>query len=263
MKRIAVCLYGQFRTGAYCVPWIHETLKEFTHNNWIVDVFVSTKEHNFENNVPGATEYLTSNVKINKTLSILNPIETMIIRKSQDKGLIDSCRAFYAPGMLSLCNAVYLKQKKEQVDNFQYDVVLVTRLDTLLGPDTKCLYESVSQGQNPLTIYSYLGNGIRFPNESFRPATADIAFYGDSLSVDLLVDGLYTAWSTKRESSLYAHNTGPNTYIYSVLHDAGLWYHIAPFDIAIVRHNADLTFPVMESFSYHKQFWTQQHTQHE
>jgi hypothetical protein len=127
VKRIAVCLYGCYRTGDYVLPWLKKLL---TDTQIQVDYFCSIR--NFD-------QYRTSAIdveKIHRTddeliekLSVLNPVSIDIL----DYDTTTMFNQGHATEK-SMADAIMLKQAHEASAGIEYDIVLLARYDTLPEP---------------------------------------------------------------------------------------------------------------------------------
>lgn len=143
VKRIAVCLYGCYRTGDYVLPWLKRSLTSTTVQ---VDYFCSTR--NFD-------EYRISRVdtkKIHHTneeliekMSILNPISIDIL-DYDEIAKFDLAHAVEK----SMADSIMLKQLHEANTGIEYDIVLLARYDTLPEPMPN-LADQLSEIGNTMT----------------------------------------------------------------------------------------------------------------
>jgi hypothetical protein len=128
VKKIAVCLYGCYRTGDYVLPWLKKSL---THSDVQVDYFCSTRNYDEYRTTKfqAAENNHRSDEEITELLSILNPISIEI----QDYNITDQ---FYHASVAdkSMADVIMLKQIHEATTGIEYDVVLLTRYDTLAEP---------------------------------------------------------------------------------------------------------------------------------
>lgn len=137
IKRIAVCCYGQYRTGDYCLPII----KKFYEKTAIeVDFFCSLKAYTTYNNhrkwreknnitdnnhmVFADTDYQTSQLK-----NHLHPRAIKIITIEEEEN-----NKPHNPIEQGWISSIILKQQYEAEQNIVYDLVFMQRYDTLPWP---------------------------------------------------------------------------------------------------------------------------------
>jgi|TARA_B100001105_G_scaffold255405_1_gene254651 hypothetical protein len=154
-KRIAVCMYGQYRTGDYLLPYY----KEFFKNNYNVEV-------DFFCSVKLTRSYMNSDVELNnKTANIdtvwnkdtlhsklenniLKPKSVNVILPEQEVLLERYGQLFHG-----LADSIKLKLTYEIENNFIYDLVFICRYDVLTHPMD--LIDYIIPWYNELTIEDY------------------------------------------------------------------------------------------------------------
>ena len=165
-KRIAVCMYGQYRTGDYLLPYY----KEFFKNNYNVEV-------DFFCSVKLTRSYMNSDVELNnKTANIdtvwdkdtlhsklenniLTPKSVNVISPEQEVLLERPGQLFHG-----IADSIKLKLTYEIKNNFIYDLVFICRYDVLTHPMK--LIDYIIPWYNELTIddYSKIFPGNRLSN---------------------------------------------------------------------------------------------------
>tara|TARA_R110000782_G_scaffold88266_1_gene170448 strand:- start:2517 stop:3542 length:1026 start_codon:yes stop_codon:yes gene_type:complete len=144
VNKIAVCFYGQYRTGTYCLPIIEKFLSQIDAD---VDVFCSLKNY-----TTYATRHsYTKNNGIDGHPSNWNDIELVDINYQTDQ-----IEKYLKPKIFKLCTAddeeiiyrcpvdptamsgwadsIMLKQQYEADNDIQYDLVFMMRYDVLIFP---------------------------------------------------------------------------------------------------------------------------------
>jgi len=128
VKRIAVCLYGCYRTGDYVLPWLKKSL---THPDVHVDYFCSARNYDEYRTVKRQKpeKIRRSDEQLIEKLSILNPTSVEI----QDYEITEKYNGAAATEK-SMADAIMLKQIHEATTGIEYDIVLLARYDTLAAP---------------------------------------------------------------------------------------------------------------------------------
>ena len=128
VKRIAVCLYGCYRTGDYVLPWLKKSL---THPDVHVDYFCSARNYDEYRTVSRQKpeKIYRSDDQLIEKLSILNPTSVEI----QDYEITRKYNGAAATEK-SMADAIMLKQIHEATTGIEYDIVLLARYDTLAAP---------------------------------------------------------------------------------------------------------------------------------
>ena len=197
-KKIAICLYGQYRTGDYILPYFKKISDAVDCD---VEFFCSTKSLNI---------YYLSQSAHNKGLDKINYIDTKNLEKKilasgiDVKNIniinnnIDTECANYGTertGLLySMADSIFLKTLYEHKNNFTYDLVLLTRYDTLITPinildHLRKWYDTVSYREiSDHCCYATHNNWIiteqlyKHEVEGYQ----DIVLVGSSVSMDML-----------------------------------------------------------------------------
>lgn len=199
MNKVAVCLYGQYRTGDYVLPFI---AKQFELENVDVDFFCSFKEFNTyernktyqENNQPGEKELIDVNATTEYIKKILKP---KIIRPMNTPER--NKQRYKVSNMLSgIVESLALKQRHELKTNTQYDFVFLLRydvlfndgvikkiLDKLRGLNLEELF-SLTRTNKECLYTTLISNPEKFSRLPRYNAIQDLFFAGSSLAFDLL-----------------------------------------------------------------------------
>lgn len=127
VKRVAVCLYGLYRTGDYVLPYLKD---HFASESIQVDFFCSSRTFE-EYRTTGEKVDLVNqerNTLLNK-LSMLNPCAVEILDSDTVK-----LHSWGGRTEKSMADAIMLKQNHEAQNNFNYDVVVLSRYDVVPNP---------------------------------------------------------------------------------------------------------------------------------
>ena len=192
-KRIAVCLYGCYRTGDYVLPWLKKSLTSTTVQ---VDYFCSTRNFDEYRTVAGVKEKLhRTDEELIEKLSILNPISIDIL-DYDDVAKFDRARATEK----SMADSIMLKQLHEANTGIEYDIVLLARYDTLPEPMPN-LANRLSKIANTMTYKQHYADLITNCRKSWictykqrhglshspwASSMHDYFMYGSSIAMDLI-----------------------------------------------------------------------------
>lgn len=254
--KIAVCLYGQYRTGDYCLPWIKE---QYAFAD--VDYFVHTKAYSTYPNTRGQNplEVMYPDVIGKQLRSVLGTQVkwSRILEIGDEHHKPGNGHWHYAPMFASLQQAVYAALAAYA--NTHYDVIIAQRLDMLVGPRVSFLADAARQYTKPLTVFT-VNPEMRFMNEGMQAGIHDVFLAGTPSTMNLLVGETFeaTACPSKNDWQRYLFE-GPNVFLRKAAASAGLHLAHARVGFALVRPTADLTVPVFDSYSYHEKFWSTQH----
>ena len=133
VARIAVCFYGCYRTGDYCLP-AYRAL--FDRLGIPVDYFCTVKdldEYRTSHTVQGVTAQHTSQHITQRIHDLLDPVAVRVIDQQWES-------ENYYRNHATACGmgeAIMLKQQHEATTGTDYDLVFVTRYDVLPQVNTK------------------------------------------------------------------------------------------------------------------------------
>jgi hypothetical protein len=204
-QRIAICLYGQYRSGDYVLPYF-KTLSEQT--DCVVDFFCSTKEQNYYKFSRSATvhnkdmdniQYVDEEIIKKKIIaSGINAKTINVLSNSADEKFreadVERNGLFY-----TMADSINLKTLYEAEHGFVYDIVLLTRYDALIGPID--MLEYLKTWYNTATTntfekdFSYslmnnwlIANPLTINQDLENPTTGlqDILTIGSSVSMDMI-----------------------------------------------------------------------------
>jgi hypothetical protein len=198
-KRMAVCLYGQYRIGDYLLPWIKHVydLSEF---NIHVDFFVSIKEFNSYNpytrfdikDINDLYEFDVEDAKRSIYNILPNVRKFNIIPRDMDYIAIQG----NTPVSTGIFDSIMLKQEYELENNIEYDFVFMQRFDSqFLRLD---LPKRIVEFLNTLTLVDYraitTSTNFNFIMATiFIPKTQELESPFRQIQ-DLVMCGTSTAW---------------------------------------------------------------------
>ena len=125
---VAICMYGQWREGDICGPYIKEFFRS-DDNSVQVDYFCSVKDydlHGFFNKE--SVQHDTAQL-VDKLRCYYDP-KNLIITNDR----LDIPYNYHGKKYVSIVDAIMLKRKYELENNFKYNLVILTRYDTLIRP---------------------------------------------------------------------------------------------------------------------------------
>ena len=127
---VAICMYGQWREGDRCAPYI----KEFFRSDDIglqVDYFCTVKDYDLHENFDFDSAFVQHDTTtlLDKIRSYYSPKYAMITCDT-----LDCNYNYYGKRYVSMVDAIMLKRKYELENDFKYDLVILTRYDTLIRP---------------------------------------------------------------------------------------------------------------------------------
>lgn len=269
--RIAICLFGQIRTGSYCAPAIkaaHDLINEKEIVIKInkrkrevckikIDYFCWTKDFDSNGMVSGKTfGELTnrySESAINDLFSIYNPVKTGVTNFDndvKDTNIQSSIKWLMPkPLLLSIVSAMNLKKEYELECGLPYDFCFCQRYDSLTTPFNPVEKIIQEHGIRDNIIYSHWIT--MFPQEDNAWGVGDFWFGGDSFAMDLMASSLSQYINSDQvdvdlnESQL---GLGPNVILYNAIHQNNIWVIEFPggLSAAPVRPESDLTLDVLD-----------------
>lgn len=286
--KVAVCLFGQPRTGLYCAPYIKESYNLDGHevelttlNKGVaekelvkisVEYFCSTKDYNTNGMVVGKTYGEMSPAdptEIDTLVSMYNPVKSKVISYDKepkfDKNLTHNILGWDWPKSFlhGIVSAINLKKEYELDCGWRYDLCFCQRFDAITSPVSPAgiLIKNVPIRKG--VVYSHWIT--RFAEEDNSLGIGDFWFGGDSLSMDLMASSLtrYLSNSTKVSSDINESyvGVGPNVLLYNAFIENNVYVDHFPGGVSAtpVRPESDLTTPVMESYHSHLNFFTKNH----
>jgi hypothetical protein len=224
--RIALCFSGQARTWEGAV----NNIKRFfaRDNNpetgapMQYDIFIHTWDTNSYR--PSTKTHIYTDEPVpadtaDKLKAAYNPVDFCMDNWQEFLDLTKSTRSF--DGMFySFMKSIHMKRKYELANDFEYDMVIKLRLDTIYNPHQSFIAHTMS----PLMLYSCTPIA-RFPFEFHYNNFDDVFYYGDSKTMDLAAN-IYNIHKQKREQYLDSASLttrdpefyyGPGTLLYKNL----------------------------------------------
>jgi hypothetical protein len=197
--RVALCFSGQARTWEYCVKNIKRFFSRETHPENFAPVYYDTFIHTWDTN-----SYRPNTQTQEYTHELIDPGEFDRMKSAYNpKGFyVDSWQHFLNTtkttrsfdGMFySFMKSVHMKRQYELDNDFEYDMVIKVRLDTIYNPYNHFIVHTMS----PLMCYSCTPVA-RFPHEFHYNNFDDVFYYGDSKTMDLVAN-VYNIHKQKRE----------------------------------------------------------------
>ena len=272
-KKIAVCLYGQIRTGDYCKPFIREFLKIENHE---IDFFCSTKNYNTYLRLNDNAEIELTSEDIDSFISYYDPkMQNVITKADEDPFKYDiitgrDTSLFYS----SFIDSIMLKQKYELLHNFMYDYVITLRYDTI--------YEDINYLKKFFTMLEfYIRKNITtstfiFVNEfTYSGLTTsdwinDVIIIGSNEAINLICSQLINFYIGLNQNFKYSTFLLPATGLenghiglgYSTQQMCVNKYYFSdvmgyPLEVANIRRTSDLSLDVFSdsAFVLHRQHY--------
>ena len=140
-KRIAVCFYGQYRTGDYLMPYFKEFYSSEIYPEVQFDFFCSTKATRSYPNSPNEqlnNTHLEENIHSAEELThklencILNPVAVNVMSQEYDEETVGEngwSKLFHG-----MADSLRMKAIYEVENDFEYDLVFIARYDILIHP---------------------------------------------------------------------------------------------------------------------------------
>ncbi len=253
--RVAVCLFGQYRTGDYCLPWIREQWS-FAE----ADYYVNVKADNTYSNLK---EYPASKSDTDAIKdSVLSHLDSSIRHLSiqEQDPLTEPGYWHYAPMFRSMQRALYGTLRQAIAAGIEYDWLALQRTDVLIGPGTGTLQRALPSRPYESDIWTINPNMGQISGEARSGGVHDMFLIGKPQAMSLLVAGTFeaTACATLQDWRKFFF-TGPNVFLRKCADQANLNLPRLNAEVAIVRPNADLEISVFKSFGYHDKFWRANH----
>lgn len=170
-SRVAVCLYGQYRTGDFVLP---ELAKTFSSSNpsvqvdWFASVKCSksyshsaTEHKKYNGNIVDRLDLSVEELQNKLDTAPVKFAKTNIIEMDYDErvGGIKWGKLFHA-----VADVIHLKQMHEIENNYVYDIVILTRFDVV--PHTDNALERMINWYNGISDNEFrvCFNGAKFNN---------------------------------------------------------------------------------------------------
>lgn len=288
--KIAVCLFGQPRTGLYCAPWIKQwfnvpsgiEINQYKKNYDMhpefvsrepcdvqIDYFMHVKNYNLYINTIGDPEWdgTTDMVRrvpeeeLHKLIQEYNPKKYQVLTIEEENKMADPpIRNGYSAMFYSLTSAMRLKREYEVETGELYDYCFTHRYDGITGPYIDSFKTRLEgPGFPPMSVTS-IGDMHRWKWENWRLGPNDVFLGGDNLAMELLLADTSRIYLTDDFMMCNDDIGGPNVVLGRSYANSNI-KHFSDQNLhcAIVRHTADLSRPVFESWQYHQHFWLSNH----
>jgi len=273
--RIAVCMFGQIRTGLYCAEYIKSgydmdgQIRDvnfegigLTSVKIKVDYFCHTKNYNTPGHICGKIYNNVTNVSDEDTDSILNvynPISYKISDYESESKIIGWNMAFFN----SLVSSINLKNQYELETGIRYDMCFCQRYDIVMKPASpiNILFKKHMIRDNCI----YTNAIVRMMREDNCLGIMDFWFGGDSFSVDLMSASLVRYISDlKRIHSDFNElpfGIGPNILLYNAIIENNILPLQFPESLMVtpVRENSDLSLSIADNVQYFNDFFVNNH----
>lgn len=286
--KIAVCLYGQPRTALYCAPWIKQwfTVPSGTEINQYkqnydmhpefvskepcdveIDYFLHIKDYNIYINTIGDPDWDSHAVKrvpqdyIDQLIDTYKPKKYQVLTHDEEQSItLSGTRNGYCAMYYSLTSAMRLKREYEIETGELYDYCFTHRYDGITGPDINSFRTRLEgPGFPPMSVIT-LGGMFRWKWENWRLGPSDVFLGGDNLAMEMLLADASRIFLSDNYLMCNDDIGGPNVVLGRSFGNSSISqeseHHM---HCAIVRHSADLSIPVMESWLYHQNFWLTNH----
>lgn len=253
-RRIGVLFYGEWRTADYCWPWNAQMCDRATK------VFISTKIQSSFPNVKGDTAVIQHDPESLKFLARQYVPDCDIDVSADAAERLANSKGYwvYARLMWSMNRAFWLYQQWAK-HNPPLDFLILTRLDELVGPHPQALIDWIlSDDKNVYHVYSNISN-MRFYQQEFGLGIGDLLLAGSPFAINGLLSYCMKTLTVEHEAGWTRWRHGPNIMLNDAAHESSLSVGHVPLPVALVRPNADLSIPVMDSFHYHEKFWLSNH----
>jgi hypothetical protein len=285
--KIAVCLFGQIRTGLYCAPAIKSAYdqlngkeieilfnKEYRMKCRIqVDYFCWTKNYDSAGYIKGFQwndDVPFNQSVISDVFSFYQPIRSGVTPKEseppENEDILADTIKWWAPKplLLSIISSLRLKQEYEADCGLRYDLCVCQRFDALTTPFNPLEKLINDFGFQNNAIYTHWIS--QFPREDNCWGVGDFWFAGDSFAIDLMSASLGQYLIDVRRADYDINESqrsfGPNVLLYRACSKNNIrvielpWLEAAP-----VRPTADLTLDVMalDTAHIHHNFFVKNH----
>jgi hypothetical protein len=141
ITNLAICFYGQYRTGDICVPHLKDVLTQIKNVN--VDIFCSVKDTVSYHTADGSISEIDINSvysvdasEIEKTVNtlkkLLSPKRINVLVDDIERMNSDVRKDFYV--FTGIIDSILLKQQYEAENEMFYDAVILMRYDIMIRP---------------------------------------------------------------------------------------------------------------------------------
>ena len=282
---IAVCLFGQIRTGVYCAPaikaaydYVDGKIININYNGRVqecivnVDYFFWSKEGQTVGQFIGKTyEQQAGTVDLTdleKLTEIYKP-KLQGITKLEDEPQLKNSNSliqwnFGRPLLLGIVSAINLKQQHELSTGIRYDLCICQRFDIVTIPFTPV--EKIIKEYGIVNEVVFVDWFVKFWEEDGAWGTGDFWFGGDSYSIDMMSANLsqYLIDSDRSDTDMNESQQfiGPNVMLFNAIKRTNsIMKQLTGLEAGPVRPEADLTLNVMDpkTAKKHVNFYVKNH----
>jgi len=282
---IAVCLFGQIRTGVYCAPaikaaydYVDGKIININYNGRVqecivnVDYFFWSKEGQTVGQFIGKTyEQQVGTVdlsELEKLTEIFNPKLSGSTKLEDEPQLKNSNSLiqwnFGRPLLLGIVSAINLKQQHELSTGIRYDLCICQRFDIVTVPFTPI--EKIIKEYGIVNEVVFVAWFVKFWEEDGAWGTGDFWFGGDSYSIDMMSANLsqYLIDSDRSDTDMNESQQfiGPNVMLFNAIKRTNsIMKQLTGLEAGPVRPEADLTLNVMDpkTAKKHINFYVKNH----
>ena len=262
--KIAVCLYGQPRTALYCAPWIKEWFNVSPDTE--IDYFLHTRDYNTYINTEGDPDIydpiVVNQAQLNNIIDIYRPKKYEISNYKDERKTIANRKIqnVYSNMYYSMSSSLRLKKEYELETGELYDYCFMHRLDAIVGPTIDTFKAKLFSTGFPSLTISTLTHIFRWKKECWRLGPGDLFFGGENLATEIIMADACRIYMSIDRLVCNDDLGGPGAILGKSIHNTNiLQENNSNMVAAVVRHSADLTIPVMESWQYHNDFWIKNH----
>lgn len=208
--RIALCFSGQSRTWQYCVNNIKHFFRNRTHPETAqplsYDIFIHTWDTNSYRNDTSTWEFTHEQFNdYHEIKNAYNPVHLEIENWLEFK---KNERSF--DGMFySFMKSIHFKRQYELANDFEYDLVIKLRLDTIYTPYNPFIAHKVE----PMIGYTCTPVSKMIPEFHYNNFD-DVFFYGDSKTMDQIAHLYRTQVKKRIDEQELVHNMMHNEEFY-------------------------------------------------
>jgi len=266
-KKIAVCFYGQIRTGDYCKSFISEFLKI---DDADIDIFCSTKNYDIFLRTDGGSKTDVAESDIIELFNYYNPKLQNIISYDDESPFVTGEDITKDTGLFfsSFIDSIMLKRQYESMHNFVYDYVIMLRYDTI--------YEDINYLkkffimldfylQKKITSSSFVFvNPFTYKGITTSDWINDVIIVGTNEAINLVCSQLINFYIDLNQKFKYSVFMTPTTgldnghiglgYAIQQMCVNKYYFHDAmtyPLLFALVRQSADLTLDVLAENTFY------------
>ena len=233
IKNIAVCFYGQYRTGDACLKAIKNFYKLSDDHNINVDFFCSFKSYettytrhkfNKQNNKDWTSKKIYKSFEVQKQIDyiqeVLQPKSIKVMDTNVEESLKDHEKSIIHSKVLNAWNhAINLKQVYEIENDLTYDMVFMQRYDAVIYPlyAFECIVKKFNNLETSTRNIFNSGDKCAFFSNTidlirnnfglgFYPNSQDMWCFGIGPAIDMIVAEFLASMNSKDYSMLGFNN---------------------------------------------------------